>query len=137
MEALLSVLIADIQIVAVCYIILALAFISNVVFSLYYNIRFFGEKFDFSKLWNGVYKAVVLVVGTLFLVIAIDSATILLAQYVPSMSEEVHDLITVTMVVSTIGLSVWKYITDAYNTFMSILQESPKKPESDQDKIEG
>ena len=60
----------DLGMILVCYAVLLLAFASNVVLSLYYNISMSKEKFDKKRLLLGIKKAVVLVVGTLLLVIA-------------------------------------------------------------------
>ena len=80
MEMIYATLKLDLGMILVCYAVLLLAFTSNVVLSLYYNISMSKEKFDKKRLLLGFKKAVVLVVGTLLLVIAIDAVTLLLAD---------------------------------------------------------
>lgn len=125
METLLKLLLTDMQMILVCYAILLLACASNMVLSLYHNINIAGEQFDAKRLWRGLKKAIVLVIGTLLMVIAVDVATTLLTQYVPSINDQVHDLITVAMICATIGVAAWRYIKDAYNTFINILNGKP------------
>ena len=105
MDMLYTVLLADFSMVLVCYAILLLAFTANVVLSLYHNINITGETFDAKRLWQGVKKALVLVIGTMLMVAAVDAATTLLTQYVPDINNQVHDLITVAMIAATIGVA--------------------------------
>lgn len=125
MEMIYATLKLDLGMILVCYAVLLLAFASNVVLSLYYNISMSKEKFDKKRLLLGIKKAVVLVVGTLLLVIAIDAATLLLADYVPDIGSQTHDIIKVVMIATTIGVVAWRYIKDAYNTFINILNGKP------------
>ena len=97
MDMLYTVLLADLSMVLVCYAILLLAFASNVVLSLYHNINITGEHFDAKRLWQGVKKALVLVIGTML------------------------------MVAATIGVAAWRYIKDAYSTFINILNGKPSE----------
>lgn len=125
MEMIYATLKLDLGMILVCYAVLLLAFASNVVLSLYYNISMSKEKFDKKRLLLGIKKAVVLVVGTLLLAIAIDAATLLLADYVPDIGSQTHDIIKVVMIATTIGVAAWRYIKDAYNTFINILNGKP------------
>lgn len=125
METLLKLLLSDMQLIMICYGVLLMACLSNVVLSLYHNINIAGEQFDAQRLWLGLKKAIVLVIGTLLMVIAVDVATTLFTRYVPSINDQVHDLITVAMICATIGVAAWRYIKDAYNTFINILNGKP------------
>ena len=82
---------------------------------------------SYTHLWQGVKKALVLVFGTMLMVAAVDAATTLLTQYVPDINEQVHDLITVAMIAATIGVAAWRYIKDAYSTFINILNGKPSE----------
>lgn len=126
METLYNQLLLDMTSIMICYAVLLLAFASNMVLSLFYNINLSGETFDKNRLWKGVRKALVLVAGTLLMVIAVDAALSMITQYVPDINEQVHDLVTITMIASTIGLAAWRYIKDAYSTFINILNGKEK-----------
>lgn len=126
METLYNQLLLDMTSIMICYAVLLLAFASNMVLSLFYNVNLSGETFDKNRLWKGVRKALVLVAGTLLMVIAVDAALSMITQYVPDINEQVHDLVTITMIASTIGLAAWRYIKDAYSTFINILNGKEK-----------
>lgn len=123
----------DIRMVVICYAILLLAFIANVVFSLYFNISMCSEVFESRRLWHGVKKAAVVMIGTLFMVTAVDAAGILLTQYAVYINEEVHEFITTAMITATIGVAAWRYIKEAYQTFIRILNGSIPNHEQDEE----
>lgn len=125
METLMNVLPKDIMMILGCYGILLLAFFANVVLSLYHNIDIAGESFDIKRLSRGAKKALVLIVGTMLMVIAVDVATTTLSKWVPAINNQVHDLVSVAMIISTIGVATWRYIKDAYSTFINILNGKP------------
>lgn len=66
-----------------------------------------------------------MLLATLLLVIAVDAVTLLLADYVPDIGSQTHDIIKVVMIATTIGVAAWRYIKDAYNTFINILNGKP------------
>ncbi|MFQ6814567.1 MAG: hypothetical protein ACLRS2_19705 [[Clostridium] innocuum] len=47
----------------------------------------------------------ILMLGTILMVIAIDSAGTLLAPYLPEVLKEMQDTVTVAMIISTIGIA--------------------------------
>lgn len=122
---------ADIRMVVICYAVLLLAFIANVVLSLYFNISMCSEVFESRRLWHGVKKAAVLMIGTMLMVTAVDAAGILLTQYAVYINEEVHEFITAAMITATIGVATWRYIKEAYRTFIRILNGSIPNHEQD------
>lgn len=125
MEELYELLLIDMKLILTCYMILLMACSANVVLKMYNNIALLGETFERKRLFKGIKKACVLIIGTLLMVVSVDTATMLLTQYVPSVNEQVHDLINVAMICATIGVATWRYIKDAYNTFINILNGNP------------
>lgn len=113
--------------VGYAYIVFALAYLANILFSLYYNIKMDGYDFNKYMLWDSVRKVIVFVLATFALVVAVDAAMIYLAEYAPQMSTEAKDTVTIIMVVSTIGRAALKYIVEAYNTFSNILNGKPSE----------
>ena len=126
MEALFMDITADINMIMICYIVLFLAFIANVVLSLYYNISMSKEAFEIKRLWDGIKKAIVLIIGTLLMVAAADTAA-WITGYAVNIDEETHELITAAMIAATIGVAAWRYIKDAYRTFINILNSDTDK----------
>lgn len=114
-------LISDLTSVCYAYLVFALAYLANILFSLYYNIKLKGYDFNKYLLWDSARKAILFIVATLILVFAVNAATRYLAAYIPQLNEEVKNAVSITMVVSTIGRAALKYIIEAYQTFANIL----------------
>ena len=113
--------------VGYAYVVFALAYTANILFSLYYNIKMGGYDFNKYMLWDSIKKAAVFVLATFALVVAVDAAMIYLAEYAPQISAEAKDTVTIIMVISTIGRAALKYIIEAYNTFANILNGKPSE----------
>ena len=111
--------------VGYAYIVFLLAYVANILFSLYYNIKINGEDFNRYTLLASVKKAAVFVLATLALVVAVDAALLYFAAYVPELSDMAKDTVTIIMVISTIGRAALKYIAEAYNTFINVLNGKP------------
>lgn len=103
------------------YGVFVLVYIANILFSLYLNIEVLNFEFNKYKLGQSIKKAVVLVLATLMLVVAIDAVAAYFSSYIPELNEELRNTVTVLAIVSTIGRAALKYTVEAYNTFTSIL----------------
>lgn len=116
---------ADMSSVLFIYFIFALGYSSNVVFSLYYNTKVLDMKFIKKKFLDGIYKAIVIIVGSLLLVTAIDLFMVASALHeIPN-----ADLVTIATVIATVGLAAIKYIKEAFETLVTILNvESVNTP---------
>lgn len=136
MKNLMFILPKDIILILACYGILLLAFLANVVLSLYHNINMIGESFDSKRMSKGIKKALVLIMGTMLMVAAVDAATTILSECVPDINDQVHDIVSVAMIAATIGVAAWRYIKDAYSTFINILNGKPSKVAAALDKKE-
>ena len=118
---------ADMLNVLYAYGVYLLVFIANVLFSLYLNIEVLHGVFDKSKIGLSIKKALVLVLGTLMLVLAVDAIMAYFSAYVPELADEVRKTVTVVAIVATIGRAAIKYLIEAYQTFQAILSVSDKK----------
>lgn len=118
---------ADVLNVLYAYGVFVLVYLANILFSLYVNIEMLNQAFDKYKLGQAIKKAVVLVVATLMLVVAIDTIMIYFSNYIPELSEELKNAVTVAAIVATIGRSALKYLVEAYGTFQRILDGNSLK----------
>lgn len=116
---------ADVLNVLYAYGVFVLVYIANILFSLYLNIEVLNETFDKYRIGQSIKKAVVLVVATLMLVIAIDTVLLYFNSYVPKLSEELQATVTVATIIVTIGRAALKYLIEAYSTFREILEVKP------------
>ncbi|QNM12392.1 MULTISPECIES: hypothetical protein [Erysipelotrichaceae] len=118
---------ADMLNVLYAYGVYLLVFVANVLFSLYLNIEVLHGVFDKSRIGLSIKKALVLVLGTLMLVLAVDAIMAYFSAYVPELADEVRKTVTVVAIVATIGRAAIKYLVEAYQTFQAILLVSDKK----------
>lgn len=120
----------DIMSVMYAYGAFLLAYIANILFSLYLNIELLNNSFDKHKLRQSIKKAAILVIATLMLVLAVDVIVMYFSAYIPELNEELKNLVTVVAVVVTIGRSAILYLVEAYSTFKSILEVKPSVKEN-------
>lgn len=121
---------ADIMSVMYAYGAFLLAYIANILFSLYLNIELLNHSFDKYKLGQSVKKAIILVVATLMLVLAVDVIVMYFSAYIPELNEELKNAVTVVAVIVTIGRSAIMYLVEAYVTFKNILEVKPSVKEN-------
>jgi hypothetical protein len=121
---------ADVLNVLCAYGVFVLVYIANILFSLYLNIEVLNLEFNKYKLGQSIKKAVVLVLATLMLVVAIDAAAAFFSSYIPELSEELRNTLTVLTIISTIGRAALKYANEAYTTFAEILSVKSDMPAS-------
>lgn len=99
------------------------AYISNMAFSLYYNIKTLGESFTVSKLINSVYKVGSIGIGLTLLVVATTGLPAF-ANYIgwaiPDEYTQVFDDLAVLGVCLYVSC---KYIAEAISKFTAILNE--------------
>lgn len=101
--------------------LLAIAYISNIFFSLFYNIKITKENFDKQKLIDGVLKVIVLCLGTATLSCVVTLLPIF-AQYVGiTLADEFIDTFNILAIISLFISSIFKYTKEAYDTFKNIL----------------
>ena len=89
MHGFIVMLVKDLQLVILCFAVLILSMGANIVLSLYYHIEINKEAFDKRKIFYSGKKALILMLGTILMVIAIDSAGTLLAPYLPEVLKEI------------------------------------------------
>ena len=115
-----SIIVTDLIAMLVFYGVFILAYASNVVFSIYQNMELLNQQFDKKKFFQGILKCLVFVLGSLLLVLAIDFATYVFNRY-GIIGEGIDTVVTVVMLLATIGTAAIKYIKEAYDTFSAIL----------------
>lgn len=111
---------SDISMILMAYSVFIFAYTSYTVFCIYQNIKLFHEHFELKRLMNGLVKCLVFVLGTLFLVVSIDSAAVVFQQ-AGLADASVGKMLSAAMLVSTIGVASLKYIKEAYAVFNAIL----------------
>lgn len=110
----------DMEMIMISYGVFLLAYVSHTIFALYQNIKVFHERFESKRLLYGALKGLVFIIGTLLLVLSIDSA-LFVFQKIGLADESFTDVVSVFMILSTIGMASLKYIKESYALFSAIL----------------
>lgn len=107
--------------VGIGLVIFILAYVSNMSFSLYYNIKVLGEAFDYHKLINSGLKLVSFCIGVACLTTVI-TALPLFADFVGyAIPEEYTDVFSAVVIIAVPLYSSCKYAFEAFGKMKSIL----------------
>lgn len=122
--------------VGIGLIIFVLAYLSNIAFSLYYNVKILGEPFDYRKLIDSGLKALAFCIGVALLVIVI-TALPLFAEFVGfTLPKEYVEVFSTFAIISVPLFSACKYSFESFNKMKSILTKEDAKvpvPEKEKD----
>lgn len=97
------------------------AYLANVAFSLWYNIKIQHEAFDKDKLIASGLKIATFVVGLTLLCTAITGLPLFATQVGWAIPEEYSDLFADLVIIGAVLLVSCKYIKEAYMKFTAIL----------------
>ena len=97
------------------------AYLANVVFSLWYNIKIQGDAFDKDKLVQSALKVLTFVVGLTLLCVAITTLPLFADQVGWSIPEEYSDIFADLVIIGAVLVVTCKYIKEAFSKFTAIL----------------
>lgn len=97
------------------------AYLANVAFSLWYNIKILHEAFDKDKLIASGLKILTFVVGLTLLCTAITTLPLFANQVGWAIPEEYSDLFADLIIIGAVLLVACKYIKEASTKFVAIL----------------
>ena len=106
--------------ILLCYAVFLTAYFANMVLKLFFNIETLQENFEFSRLITGIKKLISILLGSLLLVFAIDNVMTVFGN-IADVPQEIDLMVSVAMIISTIGVATYKYIKEAYLTLLKIL----------------
>lgn len=98
------------------------AYLSNVSFSLYYNLKILLQPFDKTKAVNSVLKIAAFMVGLTLLCVAITTLPLFAGQVGWAIPEEYTDLFTDLVILGAVLMVSIKYIVEAFTKFKAILE---------------
>lgn len=102
--------------------LLAVSWLSNFAFSLYYNIKLLSEPFDWDRIKTGVLKLIAVVAGTGLLVVVITFVPIFLQYVGVEIPDDYVQFFSVLAIVALFAKSIYTYIKQAYETLNGILE---------------
>lgn len=97
------------------------AYLANVAFSLWYNIKIQGDAFDKDKLVQSALKVLTFVVGLTLLCVAITTLPLFADQVGWSIPEEYSDIFADLVIIGAVLVVSCKYIKEAFSKFTAIL----------------
>lgn len=113
--------IANLVTIGWAMLIFLAAYLANVTFSLWYNIKLQKEQFIREKLITGGLKVLTFVVGLTLLCIAVTTLPLFANEVGWSIPEEYSDLFADLVIIGAVLLVSCKYIKEAFTKFTAIL----------------
>ena len=98
------------------------AYLSNMAFSLYYNIKILSEKFDKDKIIDSCLKVSAIIVGLVLLCISITSLPTFVDYVGLTIPQEYADIFSNLAILGLFVTSACKYVFEAYSKFKKILE---------------
>jgi len=122
MKDILDVLLTNLTHVGMGCALFIIAYVSNILLSLWYNIKICNQEFDYKKLLNSVLKILAFGTGTSLLVIGITLVP-MFSNYVGFViPEEYSEVFQNLAIISVFLISTCKYLIEAYTKFKKILK---------------
>lgn len=108
------------------------AYLSNVAFSMYYNIKILLEPFDKQKIVNSCLKIAVFVIGLTLLCLAITTLPLFASMIGWEIPAEYTDIFSDLVIVSAVLIVSCKYIVEAFTKFKAILDATKEDKSYDE-----
>lgn len=117
--------IANLVTIGWAMLIFLAAYLANVTFSLWYNIKLQKEQFSHEKLITGGLKVLTFVVGLTLLCISVTTLPLFANEVGWAIPEEYSDLFADLVIIGAVLLVSCKYIKEAFTKFTAILNAGP------------
>ena len=111
----------NLEVAGVGFAIFAMAYISNMSFSLYYNIKINQEVFSKEKLLNSVFKILAFAGGIIFLILATSLIVPWASNNGLAIPVEYSEVISTIATLGVYLSGALKYIMEAFNKMKKIL----------------
>lgn len=111
----------NLEVAGIGFAIFAMAYISNMSFSLYYNIKISQEVFSKEKLLNSVFKILAFAGGTIFLILATSLIVPWASNNGLAIPVEYSEVISTIATLGVCLSGALKYIMEAFNKMKKIL----------------
>ena len=108
------------------------AYLSNVAFSMYYNIKILLEPFDKQKIVNSCLKIAVFVIGLTLLCLAITTLPLFASMIGWEIPAEYADIFSDLVIVGAVLIVSCKYIAEAFTKFKAILDATKEEKSYDE-----
>ena len=121
MEEIIRIVLDNLKNVGIGCILFIIAYVSNMLFSIWYNIKILHQDFDINRIWGSVIKILAFGAGTSLLVIGITLVPIF-ADYVGfTIPEDYSEVFQDLAIIAVFIISSCKYLIESYSKFQAIL----------------
>ena len=100
------------------------SYLSNMTFSLYYNIKILSQQFDKNKIINSAFRVASVTVGLALLCISITTIPEFATYVGLKIPTEYTEIFSNLAILTLFVTSSCKYVAEAYNKFKKILETS-------------
>lgn len=111
----------NLEVAGIGFAIFAMAYVSNMSFSLYYNIKINHEMFSKEKLLNSLFKILAFACGTVFLILATSLIVPWASDNGLAIPVEYSEVISTIATLGVCLSGALKYILEAFNKMKKIL----------------
>lgn len=111
------------------------AYLANVTFSLWYNIRLQKEPFDRAKLIASAIKVATFVVGLVLLCVSVTTLPLFANEVGWTIPQEYSDIFADLVIIGAVLLVSCKYIREAFGKFTAILNAGTSDPETERKEV--
>lgn len=127
MEPLINLLLNNLMHIGIGVGLFIVAYLSNMAYSIYYNVKLLNQQFEWEKVLDSVIKVLAFAIGTTLLCVGITFIPIF-ADYVGlTISEEYQEVFSNLAILLVFIVSACRYLVEAYGKLKNILNYPPKE----------
>ena len=123
MSTLLQNMLVAIEYASIGLILFIVSYVSNMCFSIYYNIKILGQTFNKQKIFDSGFKIATFGIGTLLMTIATVGIPEFASVTGIQLPEEYIEVFSTLAIAAVFIICSCKYILEAYGKFKKILEQ--------------
>lgn len=114
-------ILVNLENVGIGMLLFFMAYLSNMSFSIYYNIKVLGQGFDTKKILTSIEKLIAYIIGTILLVVVVTTLPLFSAQAGLELPQEFVDTFSTMAIMILPIYASCKYALKAYSKMKSVL----------------
>jgi len=120
----LQIILENIKMIGMLFGLFGLFFMSNTMFGLFLNVGLKAEKFEWSRLWSGVKRGIILFIGIVCLVVGVSTVgTVINMAQIIDIDPAIVDGISIITISTIIVLSTLDYAKQSIQKFTKIMNK--------------
>ena len=102
-------------------VLFIVAYLANIMFSLYYNVTLVGQEFDRTRLIKSFIKAIIFALGLTMLILVITGLPVFMNAMGLNLPQEYQEVFNNLVIIITITSVTIKYTLESFEKFRNIL----------------